>query len=192
MSFAEILAQKSISAAKKIDELNKRKKEEFEKKKSDRFAELMTALTVKYHLQIKKALWDAASNGRREKYMNFDYNDFKANFPGLGKPSGICSIWLNHMTRTDSPYSPSSPFIKDNKWHISINGKSYELPNYSLVSLKHSKYNLPNTHDPNDEYMLNNYMLQDFVPATSFKSDNLAGIKFDVWNNAAFTVHFTW
>ena len=110
MSFAKELAETAIQRAKAIQDIQMREFREFEKKKQLREDELMNNLTNKYHPLIKKALWDAALiHGNREKYMNFDYNDFKANFPTLGNPVQVCSRWLTEMTNEDSQYLPYKP-----------------------------------------------------------------------------------
>ena len=101
------------------------------------------------HNYIKNVLWDAALiYGKREKYMNFDYNDFKANFPGLGKPYEVCIRWLTEMTKENSVYVP------------------YKLN-------------------------LDQQIIYSDITKNPIK-DHFAGLKFDVWNNKNFTVHFTW
>ena len=155
MSFANELALTSIKTAKAIQDFHMKKLREFEKKKNIRENELMIYLTKKYHPIIKQALWNSAYiTGNREKYMNLDYNDFKANFPELGNPAAVCRRWLTEMTKEDSPYIP------------------YKLPSGldCLSALADAQYNV-------------------IEPP---KKDHFAGIQFNVWNNKAFTVHFTW
>jgi hypothetical protein len=107
MSFAAALEEQSIITAKAIQDVQMKKFREFEKEKAIREDELMKNLTIKYHTHLKFALLNAAIlHGRREKYINFDYNDFKANFPELGKPKDVCRRWLNHMTDELSEYLP--------------------------------------------------------------------------------------
>jgi len=111
--------------------------------------------------------------GKREKFMNLEYNDFKANFPGLGKPADVCHRWLTEMTKEDSHYLP---------YKISLNNQNNILPNenpsYGCTS------NNYNTHSLIDD--------SQYIVSHSTKKDHFAGLKFSVWNNRAFTVHFTW
>ncbi len=149
MSFAEELADIAIKRAKKIQDYKMRQFKEFEDKKCKREDEIMRFLTNKHHNYIKNVLWDAALiYGKREKYMNFDYNDFKANFPGLGKPYEVCIRWLTEMTKENSVYVP------------------YKLN-------------------------LDQQIIYSDITKNPIK-DHFAGLKFDVWNNKNFTVHFTW
>jgi len=106
MSFAEELQRVSIINAKRIQDMHLQKMKKFERKKNEREDSLMRELTNKYHTSIKTALWHAAISGKREKYMNFSYQDFKANFPELGTPHEVCLRWLKHMTDPDSIYLP--------------------------------------------------------------------------------------
>ena len=59
--------------------------------------EMMVFLTEKYHGKIKEAIERASKRGFREKYINFLYEDFKANCPGLGKPKDVQIMWLMEM-----------------------------------------------------------------------------------------------
>ena len=65
---------------------------------------LMIKLTDLYHNKLMKSISRAASNGTRTKYINFVYDDFKANVHGMGKPSEIQSMWLSEMSNPDSKY----------------------------------------------------------------------------------------
>ena len=56
-------------------------------KKYRRKDQLFRQLTYKYYDKIKVAIENASKHGRQYVYMNFDYNDFKANFNGLGTPA---------------------------------------------------------------------------------------------------------
>ena len=171
MSFAQELADTSIKRAKAIQDFHMQKMREFEAEKSKREDELMKTLTTKYHNHIKEALWNSALiGGKREKYMNLDYNDFKANFPELGKPAVVCERWLTEMTKEDSPYVPYK-VTPTNFQHISNGTYGSGASNYdALASLADGLYSV--SEPP--------------------KKDHFAGLKFSVWNNQAFTVHFTW
>lgn len=162
MSFAQELADTAIKRAKAIQDMHIQKIKEFEEAKFNREKELMFALTHKYHPLVKNALWNSALiAGKREKYMNFDREDFKANFPGLGTPRDVCQRWLSEMTKIDSPYLPIKPPEYD--W-------DYKPPFENMAHLADSQFSV----------------------STPPPKDHFAGIKYDVWNNAKFTIHFTW
>ena len=119
--------------AKKTEEREK-KTTAFKEKQDKREAEIMSDLTDLYFVKLRGAIERASKGGNRYKYMNFDREKCKANFPGLGKPSQVLGRWLDHMTNPESPY-----------------------------------------------------LLEE-----DGEKQHLEGLKFDVWNNGAFTVHFTW
>ncbi len=165
MSFAQELAEISIRRAKILQDYKMQQFREFEKAKSDREHHLMTNLTSKYHKSIKDALYNSALiSGLREKYMNFEYEDFKANFPELGKPKDVCKRWLEEMCNPESQYLP----LKNPEYFDSIY--------------------LAGVFDPyeRDCFVCS---IGDGSPKTR---DHFSGLKFDIWNNRAFTVHFTW
>jgi len=72
---------------------------------------------------------------------------------------------------------------------------------YYNLSWDHFKFNLPNTGKPskmcavwlnqmcNPESM---YLCTDLKDGVIHYREHFQGLHFDVWNNAAFTVHFTW
>lgn len=172
MSFAQELADTADKRAKVIQDYKMKKMREFEAEKSKREDELMKKLTTKYHPLIKEALWNSALIcGNREKYMNLDYNDFKANFPELGKPAEVCHRWLTEMTKEDSPYVP------------------YKLPIVNFQPISNGAYGWGATHY--DDALASRTDCQYNVTEPP-KKDHFAGLKFSVWNNRAFTVHFTW
>jgi len=76
------------------------KREIFEEKKDA----LMFKLTELYHEKVRKAISQTADRGERVKYMNFTYEDFKANLHGIGKPSDVQSLWLSEMANPESKY----------------------------------------------------------------------------------------
>jgi len=174
MSFAQELADTSIKRAKAIQDYHMQKMREFEAQKSKREDELMKKLTEKYHSRIKEALWNSALiGGKREKYMNLEYNDFKANFPELGKPAQVCERWLTEMTKEDSQYVPYKVerVVPTNFQPISNGAYGWGAINSdALASLADGQYSV--SEPP--------------------KKDHFAGLKFSVWNNRAFTVRFTW
>jgi hypothetical protein len=139
MSFAEQLADISIKRAKVIQDYKMQQVREFMQAKEKRETELL-----------------------REKYMNFEYNDFKADFPELGKPKEVCERWLGEMTNPDSKYLP----YKTPEYFES----QYERHFDSLAAMADGQYSVSEP-PPRDHF---------------------SGLQFDVWNNSAFTVKFTW
>lgn len=107
-------------------------------------------------------------------------------------------------------------------WHQKYDGKMYELTSiyhddlkksimtqsnkgvrelYYNLSWEHFKFNLPNTGKPSKmcAVWLNQmcspdsiYLCADLKDGVVLYRDHFQGLHFDVWNNAAFTVHFTW
>jgi len=86
--------------------LEKTKQNELEKDKifQEKKHVLMVKLTELYHEKLVKAITQASSKGERVKYMNFTYEDFKANLHGIGKPSDVQSVWLSEMSNSESKY----------------------------------------------------------------------------------------
>ena len=106
MSFINSLIETSAERSKIFEEEQSEKQKRFEESKAKRLDEIMTRLTEKYHPLLKKGLNQAAHAGRREKYMNFVRDDFKANFPTLGTPGEMALRWLQEMIKEDSKYLP--------------------------------------------------------------------------------------
>lgn len=75
--------------------------------------EMFVALTTKYHDTIKRGINNAAKAGKREKYMNFARDDFKANCHGLGFPQQVQTDWLKEMCNPDSKYLPVAEEAND-------------------------------------------------------------------------------
>ena len=136
MSIINSLIETSAERSKNVDEDKVERQKRFDESKAKRLDEVMTRLTEKYHPLLKKGLNQAAQKGSREKYMNFERDDFKANFPTLGKPGEMAVRWLQEMTTEDSNYLP--------------------------------------------------------VKEGTEEREHFKGLKFDVWNNGKFTIHFTW
>ena len=101
------------------------KKEKLEEKKDI----LMVKLTLLYHEKLVSSISRAALNGYSNKYINFKYEDFKANYPGLGRPSIIQDMWLKEMSKPDSKYLKTADgdedlqCIEGIKWDIWGNQK---------------------------------------------------------------------
>lgn len=102
----------------------------------DKKDELYKNLTDKYHPIIKKGIMSAAKKGKREKYINFDRYDFKANFPGIGYPKDIQQCWLDDVIT-----NPSSDFLPrhyDTDMPEHLNGLIYEIWNNKNFTTKFS------------------------------------------------------
>ena len=104
MSFASKMVEMSIENGSKI-------KEEIEAKAAKHAEHLINVkdekfkfLTEKYLNDILAGIERAAKKGYREKYMNFDREDFKANCKGLGYPNEFQRMWLDEVSKPDSPY----------------------------------------------------------------------------------------
>ena len=72
-------------------------KTELKVKSDKRKDELFDFLTNKYHAKIKRSIMGAAQRGSKEKFMNFEKNDFKANCEGLGFPKDVQRLWLEEV-----------------------------------------------------------------------------------------------
>ena len=104
MSFASKMAELSISSGSKS-------KEEIEAKAAKHAEHLINVkdekfkfLTEKYLNDILAGIERAAKKGYREKYMNFDREDFKANCKGLGYPNEFQRMWLDEVSKPTSSY----------------------------------------------------------------------------------------
>ena len=75
-----------------------------EKRMAEVKDELMKKLTDLYFIKVKNGIEGAAKKGKREKYMNFSRDDFKANCNGLGYPNQIQRMWINEMCDPESSY----------------------------------------------------------------------------------------
>ena len=108
---------------------NKKKSinQDFETKKNAREEELFKFLTNKYHKLIKDGITHSANKGKREKYINFNRDDFKANFPSLGYPNDIQKRWLDQVIT--NPASTILPMNESNDIPDHLNGLHYEIWN---------------------------------------------------------------
>ena len=104
MSFASKMAELSVNYGSKS-------KEEIEARAAAHAEHLINVkdekfkfLTEKYLNNILAGIKRSANKGYREKYMNFDREDFKANCNGLGYPNEFQRMWLNEVSKPDSPY----------------------------------------------------------------------------------------
>lgn len=90
------------------------RQEEREKKEIAVRTELFHMLTNKYHKTLVTGIVNASNKGKREKFINFDRNDFKANCHGLGYPQEVMENWLKEMSSPNSIYLPISE--NDDDW----------------------------------------------------------------------------
>ena len=101
----------------------------------------------------------------------------------------------------DKMYELTAIYYADLKKAIEYKSKKgLRVLHYNL-SWDHFKFNLPNTGNPpkmcrawlnqmcNPESM---YLCEDVQNGVISYRDHFQGLHFDVWNNRAFTVHFTW
>ena len=146
MTFADKMRTTSTEKKAEIEAMIAEKAAAREAKQEERAAEvrdeLFTSLTAKYHDTIKRGISNAARNGKREKFINFTREDFKANCHGVGFPQQVQSAWLKEMCNPDSKYLPVAE--EANEWW------------------------------------------------NEGEKMHFQGVEFDVWNNKAFTVVFTW
>jgi len=89
--------------------------------KDHKFKELVN----KYYQKIINSILNAAKRGISKVYINFDKEDFKANFPGLGNPRQFQRLWLEELSKPDSEYIPVDE--KGNK--KSFQGISFDIWN---------------------------------------------------------------
>lgn len=110
MSFAEKMRSTSDEKKSEIEAIIAEKVAMREAIREEQVAtvrnELFTILTAKYHDIIKRGIKNAARNGKREKYINFAREDFKANCHGVGFPQEVQEAWLNEMCNPGSKYLP--------------------------------------------------------------------------------------
>ena len=82
------------------EHINKVKKEKFK------------MLNEKYFDMIERKIKNMSINGKREAYINFVWEDFKANCNGLGNPKQFQRLWIDEITNPNSIYLPKD---KDDK-----------------------------------------------------------------------------
>lgn len=126
-SFVDFLIHVSNNSLKK-------KNQKLEEQKLDKKENIYKELTEKYHGIIKSGIMSAAKQGKREKYINFDRNDFKANYPGLGYPKDIQQNWLDDVIT--NPASDFLPRHYDTDMPEHLNGLIYEIWNNKKFTTK--------------------------------------------------------
>tara|TARA_B100000927_G_scaffold290616_1_gene289968 strand:- start:3337 stop:3804 length:468 start_codon:yes stop_codon:yes gene_type:complete len=110
--FAKELYFNSITKAEEIAHKEYEDKQELEKNKQKIKHDKFIYLTDKYFDNIINSIFYKSNKGERIKYINFDKNDFKANFPGLGYPKEFMRSWFDELSDPNSKYLPDK-YIKD-------------------------------------------------------------------------------
>ena len=108
-TFIEEMRVLANNQANIIEHMKKIKQKRFEKKRASVIDERFIFLTKKYYNAIGLEIYRTATTGRTEKYMNFEREDFKVNFPGLGNPAAFQQLWLEEICNPDSKYIPTNP-----------------------------------------------------------------------------------
>lgn len=90
--------------------------------------------TTKYLIEVRESIIRAAKKGVKEKYINFDRNQFKANYPGLPVPAEIKKLWLAEMCNPNSKYLIENPNQPGKK--VSLEGITYEVWNNFNFTVK--------------------------------------------------------
>ena len=106
-----------------------------------------------------------------------------------------------HQKYDDKMFELTSIYYDDLKKAIEFKSEKGLRELYYNLSWDHFKFNLPNTGKPskmcavwlsqmcNPESM---YLCEGVQNGVISYRDNFQGLHFDIWNNKAFTVHFTW
>ena len=116
-TMAAVADEKSKKNAVSLEKDSVDKNHRYENKKD----ELMIFLTEKYHGSVKRAIHNASQKGKREKYINFCYDDFKANMNGFGNPKAVQAIWLDEMTNPLSKYLPVNEDTGEKEHFVGLN-----------------------------------------------------------------------
>tara|TARA_Y100000748_G_C15463854_1_gene476058 strand:- start:1038 stop:1493 length:456 start_codon:yes stop_codon:yes gene_type:complete len=142
MSFAEKMRSTSDLKKEEIEAMISQKLEERQSKEKERIHEvrekLFTTLTEKYHKLIARGINNAAVKGKREKYINFTRDDFKANCKGVGFPQEVQAAWLNEMCNPESKFLPVAE-EDDNWWtkgdKMDFNGVEFKVWNNKVFTV---------------------------------------------------------
>lgn len=110
MSFIEQMRSLAIESAdneakkqaKVLQEKAIKKEEHMKKVKNEKFK----MLNEKYFNMIERKIKNMSTKGKREAYINFERDDFKANCDGLGNPKEFQRLWINEITNPISIYLP--------------------------------------------------------------------------------------
>jgi len=125
MSFAEQMKHIAITSKQQQEAKNLAYHENLKKRQEQVKDNLFNILSDKYLITIHNGIKYAAQNGKREKYINFIRDDFKANCPGLGGTVAFQALWLSEITNPNSKY-----LLEDsNGDKIHISGIKYNIWN---------------------------------------------------------------
>ena len=154
--------------------------EEAKQIKDKEIAEALELPPIKLHCSvlaeegIKKAIENASKHGRQYVYMNFDRDEFKANFNGLGTPAQFQRLWLTELC------NPNSKYLDGSSWNSTVGRENNQISNrdtqYSMSQIKSF---------PGTQYYQESFRGSVFDPPP-VKKDSFQGLNFDVWNNANF------
>jgi hypothetical protein len=100
-------------ATEKADILSKEKSNNNIQRQIEVRSQLMNTITGIYYHKLKSSITRRSNYGKRELYFNFNYEDFKANCNGLGKPAVIQDMWLKEMSNPSSEFLPLKSKIND-------------------------------------------------------------------------------
>ena len=126
MSFAEQMRNIAVEAEAINTKRSEETPEEFEKRMATTRDEKYKFLTTKYFDTILRGITNAAKKGNRERYINFERDDFKANCKGLGYPSQFQRAWLEELQNPESKYLEEFQ-TADNK--VSLEGIEFDVWN---------------------------------------------------------------
>ena len=110
-----------------IGDNDKPKKRSFDEVRDELFA----FITEKYLIDVRESIFRAAKKGAREKYINFNRDDFKANFPGMGTPAQVQRAWLTEMCNPESKY-----IIENDGKKLTLEGIEADVWNNSKFTTK--------------------------------------------------------
>jgi len=96
--------------------------DDFILKQDKRRNNLYLYLTNKYYNDIKKKIKDNAKEGKFQIYYNFNKDDFKANFPGLGTPFQVCKNWLICLSHENCVYLNNNETLMGIEINVVNNG----------------------------------------------------------------------
>lgn len=110
MSFIEQMRSLAIQQAdvvasedaKVLAEKTNKREQRMKEVKQEKFK----LLNEKYFDMIERKIKNMSEKGKREAYINFAWDDFKANCHGLGNPKEFQRLWINEITNPDSIYLP--------------------------------------------------------------------------------------
>jgi hypothetical protein len=110
MSFIEQMRSLAIQQADVVASEDAKvlaeKTNKWEQRMKDVKQEKFKMLNEKYFDMIERKIKNMSAKGRREAYINFDWDDFKANCNGLGNPRQFQRLWIDEITNPDSIYLP--------------------------------------------------------------------------------------